>query len=213
MTANAPSSALRGARVMLYSHDTFGLGHLRRSRALAGAITHADPTASALILTGSPVAGRFAFPSRVDHVRLPGVIKRSDGSYASRTMGMSIEETTSLRAGLIRSTALQYAPDVLIVDKEPTGFRGELLPTLDELKSNGNTQLILGLRDVLDEPEVLATEWARKDAVAATEQFYDEIWVYGIRSVYDPTAGLPLSPEAQARMHWTGYLRDRKSVV
>ncbi|KXF91272.1 glycosyltransferase family protein [Phaeobacter inhibens] len=207
MTANAPSSALRGARVMLYSHDTFGLGHLRRSRALAGAITHADPTASALILTGSPVAGRFAFPSRVDHVRLPGVIKRSDGSYASRTMGMSIEETTSLRAGLIRSTALQYAPDVLIVDKEPTGFRGELLPTLDELKSNGNTQLILGLRDVLDEPEVLATEWARKDAVAATEQFYDEIWVYGIRSVYDPTAGLPLSPEAQARMHWTGYLR------
>lgn len=120
---------------------------------------------------------------------------------------MSIEETTSLRAGLIRSTALQYAPDVLIVDKEPTGFRGELLPTLDELKSNGNTQLILGLRDVLDEPEVLATEWARKDAVAATEQFYDEIWVYGIRSVYDPTAGLPLSPEAQARMHWTGYLR------
>ena len=74
---------IRGPRVMLYSHDTFGLGHLRRSRALAGAITAADPSASALILTGSPVAGRFAFPSRVDHMRLPGVIKRSDGSYAS----------------------------------------------------------------------------------------------------------------------------------
>ena len=80
MTSNAPKSATRGARVMLYSHDTFGLGHLRRSRALASAITSADPSASALILTGSPVAGRFAFPSRVDHVRLPGVIKRSDGS-------------------------------------------------------------------------------------------------------------------------------------
>ena len=74
---------IRGPRVMLYSHDTFGLEHLRRSRALAGAITAADPSASALILTGSPVAGRFAFPSRVDHMRLPGVIKRSDGSYAS----------------------------------------------------------------------------------------------------------------------------------
>ncbi|MFV1442901.1 MULTISPECIES: glycosyltransferase family protein [unclassified Phaeobacter] len=207
MTVNAPSSTPRGPRVMLYSHDTFGLGHLRRSRALAGAITDADPSASALILTGSPVAGRFAFPSRVDHVRLPGVIKRSDGSYASRTMGMSIEETTTLRAGLIRSTAMEYAPDVLIVDKEPTGFRGELLPTLEELQRKGKTRLILGLRDVLDEPEVLATEWARKDAVAATEQFYDEIWVYGIRSVYDPTAGLPLSADAQARMHWTGYLR------
>jgi predicted glycosyltransferase len=197
----------RGPRVMLYSHDTFGLGHLRRSRALAGAITAADPTASALILTGSPVAGRFAFPSRVDHMRLPGVIKRSDGSYASRTMGMSIEETTALRSGLIRSMAQQYAPDVLIVDKEPTGFRGELLPALELLSQKGHSKLVLGLRDVLDEPEVLAEEWARKEAIAATEQFYDEIWIYGLASIYDPTKGLPLSPRVRDRMHWTGYLR------
>ena len=152
----------RAPRVMLYSHDTFGLGHLRRSRALATAITAADPTSSALILTGSPIAGRFTFPHRVDHVRLPGVTKLADGSYVSRTLGMSIDETTELRAGLIRSTAQQYQPDLLIVDKEPTGFRGELLPTLDMLLDNGRTRLVLGLRDVLDEPEVLAAEWAQK---------------------------------------------------
>jgi predicted glycosyltransferase len=197
----------RGPRVMLYSHDTFGLGHLRRSRALASAITTADPSASALILTGSPVAGRFAFPSRVDHMRLPGVIKRSNGSYASRTMGMSIEETTEMRSGLIRSMAEQYEPDVLIVDKEPTGFRGELLPALAVLAAQGRTKLVLGLRDVLDEPEVLAAEWSRKEAIQATEAFYDEIWVYGLRSIYDPTRGLDLSPAVQDRMHWTGYLR------
>ncbi|WP_345741029.1 hypothetical protein [Pseudophaeobacter arcticus] len=197
----------RGPRVMLYSHDTFGLGHLRRSRALAGAITAADPTASALILTGSPVAGRFAFPNRVDHMRLPGVIKRADGSYASRTMGMSIEETTELRSGLIRSMAEQYDPDVLIVDKEPTGFRGELMPTLKLLAEQQRTKLVLGLRDVLDEPEVLAAEWARKEAVETTENYYDEIWVYGLSSIYDPTQGLGLSAATRARMHWTGYLR------
>ncbi|WP_240931864.1 glycosyltransferase family protein [Parasedimentitalea denitrificans] len=206
-TTSNTDNARRAPRVMLYSHDTFGLGHLRRSRALAGAITAADPSASALILTGSPVAGRFAFPERVDHVRLPGVTKLSDGSYASRTMGMSIDETTSLRSGLIRSTAEQYDPDVLIVDKEPTGFRGELLPTLDMLKSSGRAKLVLGLRDVLDEPKVLAAEWERKGAIPATEGFYDELWVYGQRDIYDPTAGLDLSPEVQARTHWTGYLR------
>jgi predicted glycosyltransferase len=200
-------SGHRGPRVMLYSHDTFGLGHLRRSRALAEAITGANPATSALILTGSPVAGRFTFPRRVDHVRLPGVTKRSDGSYISQTMGMDIDETTELRAGLIRSTAMQYEPDVLIVDKEPTGFRGELIPTLDHLKAGGKTSLVLGLRDVLDEPEVLAAEWDRKGALAATETYYDEIWIYGLRSIYDPTAGLALSAGAQARMHWTGYLR------
>jgi len=197
----------RAPRVMLYSHDTFGLGHLRRSRALAAAITSADPTASALILTGSPVAGRFTFPQRVDHVRLPGVTKLADGSYVSQLMDMSIEETTDLRAGLIRTTAEQFKPDILIVDKEPTGFRGELLPTLDDLQSGGQAKLVLGLRDVLDEPEVLATEWDRKGALQATEDYYDEIWVYGLRSIYDPTAGLDLSARAQARMHWTGYLR------
>jgi len=201
------SHGARSPRVMLYSHDTFGLGHLRRSRALAAAITSADPNTSALILTGSPVAGRFTFPQRVDHVRLPGVTKLADGSYASQSMDMTIEETTDLRAGLIRTTAQQYKPDILIVDKEPTGFRGELVPTLDDLQSGGHAKLVLGLRDVLDEPEVLATEWARKGALQATEDFYDEIWVYGLRSVYDPTAGLDLSARAQSRMHWTGYLR------
>lgn len=204
---SASSPIKRGARILFYSHDTFGLGHLRRSRALAGAITAADPSASAMILTGSPVAGRFAFPTRVDHMRLPGVIKRADGSYASRTMGMSIEETTEMRAALIRSTAEQFDPDVLVVDKEPTGFRGELLPTLDMLQERGTARLVLGLRDVLDEPEVLRAEWDRKCALDAAERYYDEIWVYGLRSIYDPTQGLDLSADAQARMHWTGYLR------
>lgn len=197
----------RAPRILFYSHDTFGLGHLRRSRALAAAMTEADPQASALILTGSPVAGRFTFPRRVDHVRLPGVTKRADGSYAARTIGMGIEEVTELRSGLIQTAVQQFDPDVLIVDKEPTGFRGELLPTLEYLEKNCDTKLVLGLRDVLDEPEVLAAEWARKDAVAATERFYHEIWVYGLHSIYDPTKGLSLSSSAQARIHWTGYLR------
>ncbi|WP_174235109.1 glycosyltransferase family protein [Ruegeria sp. EL01] len=203
----AKTKSNRAPRILFYSHDTFGLGHLRRSRALAAAMTQADPSASALILTGSPVAGRFTFPRRVDHVRLPGVTKRADGSYAARTIGMGIDEVTELRSGLIQTAVQQFNPDVLIVDKEPTGFRGELLPTLKQMENDSGIKLILGLRDVLDEPEVLAAEWARKDAIAATERFYHEIWVYGLRSIYDPTEGLPLSPAAQSRIHWTGYLR------
>ncbi|WP_299962934.1 glycosyltransferase [uncultured Roseobacter sp.] len=194
-------------RIVLYSHDTFGLGHLRRSRALASALTAANPQASAIILTGSPVAGRFTFPERVDHMRLPGVTKLTDGSYVSQTLGLDIDETTNLRSGLIQTAIEQYEPDLLIVDKEPTGFRGELLPTLNWLAERDGTRCVLGLRDVLDAPEPLAAEWARKGATDAAEAFYDEIWVYGPRLVYDPTAGLPLSEDTRARLHWTGYLR------
>jgi predicted glycosyltransferase len=192
---------------MFYSHDTFGLGHLRRSRALASALMAADPGASAIILTGSPVAGRFTFPERVDHMRLPGVTKLPDGSYVSQTLGLDIDDTTAMRSGLILTAVQQFRPDLLVVDKEPTGFRGELLPTLEWLKANSNSKCVLGLRDVLDEESALAEEWARKGAVAATERFYDEIWVYGPKSVYDPTSGLPLSDATRARLHWTGYLR------
>ncbi len=201
----------RSKRVMFYSHDTFGLGHLRRSRAIASHLTATDPNASAIILTGSPVAGRFTFPERVDHVRLPGVTKLPDGSYVSQTLGLDIDKTTALRSALIQGTVEQFEPDLLVVDKEPTGFRGELLPTLEWLAQGGRTKLVLGLRDVLDEPKVLAAEWERKGAVEATEQFYDEIWVYGPKSVYDPTDGLTLSDSTRARIHWTGYLRREVS--
>ena len=201
-TARAPSR-----RVMLYSHDTFGLGHLRRSRALATALTAGDPEASAIILTGSPVAGRFTFPERVDHIRLPGVTKLPDGSYVSSTLGLDIDATTNLRAGLIQSAVEQYRPDLLIVDKEPAGFRGELLPTLKRLQAQGGCRVVLGLRDVLDEPEVLAAEWERKGAVTAAETYYDEFWIYGNEDIYDPTSGLPFSDATRARMHYTGYLR------
>ncbi|WP_299415670.1 hypothetical protein [uncultured Sulfitobacter sp.] len=201
-TARAPTR-----RVMLYSHDTFGLGHLRRSRALATALTAGDDKASAIILTGSPVAGRFTFPERVDHIRLPGVTKLPDGSYVSSTLGLDIDATTSLRAGLIQSAVEQYKPDLLIVDKEPTGFRGELLPTLEWLQAQGNCRIVLGLRDVLDEPEVLAAEWERKGAVKAAEAYYDEFWVYGVEDIYDPTSGLPFTQATRDRIHYTGYLR------
>jgi len=194
-------------RVLFYSHDTFGLGHLRRSRALASAICGANDQISAIILTGSPVAGRFTFPDRVDHIRLPGVTKNPDGSYASETLGLDIDETTALRAGLIKSAAEHFNPDILVVDKEPTGFRGELLPALDWLKSKRKAHLVLGLRDVLDEPDVLAAEWDRKGALEAAENYYDEIWVYGLESIYNPTAGLDMSTSMRDRMKYTGYLR------
>ena len=206
-TAPQPITSGKPSRALLYSHDTFGLGHLRRSRAVAAALTQAGVVTSAIILTGSPVAGRFTFPEAVDHVRLPGVKKLADGSYASQTEGMDIDGTTALRAGVISSTVEEYAPDLLIVDKEPTGFRGELLPTLEKLRAAGRTRIVLGLRDVLDEQEVLAAEWDRKGATAATEKYYDELWVYGPRSVYDPTDGLPLSSDVRARTYWTGYIR------
>ncbi|QIE57179.1 hypothetical protein G5B40_18080 [Pikeienuella piscinae] len=208
MTDFAGSGAGRGQgrRVVLYSHDTFGLGHLRRSRTIAQALAADDPTLSALIMTGSPIAGRFDFADRVDHVRLPGVVKMPDGTYASHNLGLDIEDTVHLRAALLSAAEESFDPDLVIVDKEPWGFRNELTATLETAKSRG-ARLVLGVRDVLDERETLRREWARKDAVAAIERYYDEIWVYGLPEICEPLAGLPLSRRVTEKIRYTGYLR------
>ncbi|MEM6971884.1 MAG: glycosyltransferase [Pseudomonadota bacterium] len=195
-----------GIRALLYSHDTYGLGHLRRARTIAGALSRRLDGASALIVTGSPIAGRFDFAERVDHVRLPGVVKHSDGSYTASNLAMDIDAMARLRGSVIEAAAREFAPDLLIVDKEPWGFRQELAETLSLLRGHG-TRIVLGLRDVLDDEDALAREWERKGAVEAIERFYDEIWVYGVPAMCQPLAGLGLSPRMEAKTVYTGYLR------
>lgn len=196
----------RGRRVVLYSHDTFGLGHLRRSRTIAQALTSNDPDLSAIIMTGSPIAGRFDFPDRVDHVRLPGVVKLPDGTYASHNLGLDIEDTVELRAALLSAAEETFDPDLIIVDKEPWGFRNELAATLETAKSRG-ARLVLGVRDVLDDAETLRREWERKDALRAIETYYDEIWIYGRPEICEPLAGLPISQRMLDKVRYTGYLK------
>ena len=122
-----------------------------------------------LILSGSPIIGSFDFRSRVDFVRIPGVIKLRNGEYTSLNLHIDIEETLAMRSSIIRHTAEIFDPDLLIVDKEPLGLRGEVRPTLELLRERG-TPLVLGLRDVMDDPTALEPEWERKNAVPALQR-------------------------------------------
>jgi predicted glycosyltransferase len=204
--AKAPSEPRGGSRVLIYSHDTFGLGHLRRSRAIANAIVEERPNTSVVIISGSPVIGNFEFGSGVDYIRIPGVTKLPDGDYRCLNLNVSLDEAVGLRQDLILQAVKSFKPDVFIVDKEPTGFRGEVLPALDYLKDSG-CHLVLGIRDVMDEPALLVPEWERKDAREALIRYYDEIWVYGLKDVYQPLAALNLPPHVEQRITYTGYLR------
>ena len=197
---------MASARVMLYSHDTFGLGHIRRTRAIANAIEAAYEGTSILIASGSPLTGSFHFRPGIDFVRFPGVIKHDDGGYASANLHLSLEETTALRATIIRSAAEAFRPDVFIADKEPVGFCGELLPTLDLLERLG-THCVAGLRDVLDETAVVRREWSHNGTVRALTHYYDSILVYGLEEFYAPLSGVPLPSTVHERIRYTGYLR------
>jgi predicted glycosyltransferase len=200
------SDARDRKRILIYSHDSFGLGHLRRCRTIAQILVAGAPSVSVLILSGSPMIGRFDFGERVDFVRVPGIIKLGNGDYTASGLDLDIGETVALRSSIIRHTASVFDPDLFIVDKEPLGLRGEVHDTLRDLRVAG-CPLILGLRDVLDEPAALAREWARKGADHAVRDLYDQVWVYGLPQVYDPLAGQALPPSVGRKTSFTGYLR------
>ncbi|MFI4998661.1 MAG: glycosyltransferase family protein [Reyranellales bacterium] len=196
----------RSKRVLLYSHDSYGLGHVSRCRTIANAIVEADQSVSVLILSGSPVIGSYEFRSGIDFVRVPGVVKQIDtGEYDSANLRVGVEHTLEMRTRIIRDTADIYRPDLFIVDKEPLGLRGEVLPTLELLKSRG-VPLVMGLRDVMDDPTQLAREWDRKNVVPALRNLYDEIWVYGLPQINKPMAGISLPPSVRHKTVYTGYL-------
>jgi len=195
-----------GTRILIYSHDSFGLGHLRRCRAIANSLVGHRPELSVVILSGSPIIGSFDFRPRVDFVRIPGVIKLREGDYTSLSLDMSIEELMDVRAAIIEGTATAFEPDIFLVDKEPLGLRGEVRNTLEMLNERG-VPCILGLRDVMDDPELLSEEWTRKNAVPALRDLYDDIWVYGLREIHDPLFGLEIPQSIRDKLTFTGYLR------
>ncbi|MDP2376880.1 glycosyltransferase family protein [Reyranella sp.] len=201
-----PASS-RSKRVLIYSHDSFGLGHVSRCRTIANALVEADQSVSVLILSGSPMIGSYEFRSGIDFVRVPGVVKQIDtGEYDSANLRVGVEHTMEMRTRIIRDTADIFRPDLFIVDKEPLGLRGEVSPALRLLKDRG-TPLVLGLRDVMDDPAALAQEWERKNVVPALRDLYDEIWIYGLPQINKPLTGIDVPPSVRHKTVYTGYLR------
>ncbi len=200
----------RQPRMLIYSHDSFGLGHLRRCRAIAQSLVAYREDLSILMIAGSPIVGAFSFSPNVDFIRVPGVVKLANENYQPHSPGISIEDLMTIRSSIILETARVFEPDIFLVDKEPLGLRGEVEDTLRYLKDQKKL-LVLGLRDVMDEPSRLAAEWERKQSLPSLEQLYDHIWIYGLEEVHDPLAGIAVSEAVRQKTRFTGYLRRGKT--
>lgn len=207
---NSRSAIDDGARVLIYSHDTFGLGHLRRSLLIAHRLTELPEISSILIATGSPLAQSFPLPAICDSLKLPAVTKRQNGQYMSRSLGIPPHEIFSLRAGILEAAARSFSPDLILVDHAPVGAHGELWPLLRWAKSRQNPpHLILGLRDIIDAADRVAEEWERSAAWSSVDGMYDRILVYGDPKVLTTAEELGLPARHGARLRYVGYLTRR----
>jgi len=204
-----PSRAI-GPKILLYSHDTFGLGNIHRTLLVAEALTGALPGAAVLIVTGSPVIHALRIPDGIDYVKLPCLDRVAAERYQPRFLSSWSDDVKRMRRDILRKAALGFDPDLVIVDKRATGVDGELLGTLAALKRlRRPPRIVLGLRDILDEPARTRHALAKSHAFATIERYYDEVWVYGTPVVFDTVREYGF-PEAVARKTaFCGYLRTR----
>jgi predicted glycosyltransferase len=189
----------------MYSHDTYGLGHIRRTMAIASQLR--APNINILILTGSPIVGRFRFPEQIDFVRIPGMIKKTNEEYLPLSIKINASHALDIRKNIITATAKTFQPHLFIVDKEPLGLKKEILPTLQWLqRCQSGTRSVLGLRDVMDDREIVRSDWQKKGVYEILDKLYSEIWVYGNRELYDPIEEYAIPESISRKMYFTGYI-------
>jgi predicted glycosyltransferase len=194
-------------KILMYSHDSYGLGHLRRTLALAEAFVGAETNTSILILTGSTVSSAFRMSFGIDLVKLPSAVKVASRVYEPSRMSIEFESLKNLRSSLILSAVKSFDPDVFIVDKAPLGMKREVYPALEFLHTERpSTLTVLGLRDVMDDPARIRRTWREGRISTAIETLYDTILVYGPREIYDPLPEYGLSVATLRRCHYVGYV-------
>lgn len=205
--------AARRTRVVLYSHDTLGFGHLRRNMLLAGALRRLDPAPDVLMIAGMAEAGAFRRPEGVDMLTLPAYGKRADGSYHARSLALDLAELARLRGDIIRGAMLAYDPDLVIVDNVPRGAQSELDRALSALRKRGRARIVLGLRDVIDAPETVRAQWLQRRNFAAVRDWFDEVWIYGDPNFFDLIAEYGFGGAFAAKARFMGYLDPRARLA
>jgi predicted glycosyltransferase len=204
-TTNAKAGPAK--RVVIYSHDTFGLGNIRRMLEVARHLVQTSPEVSVLVLTGSPMLHAFRIPAGIDYVKLPCLARDTSGRYSARSLPLDLQQTVRLRANLIKSAIADFEPDVVLVDKKPFGVEDELAGVFEALpRSPHRPRLVLLLRDILDSAEATRRIWQKNGCFEAIDAYYDEVLVVGSPSIFDLRREYAFPPFAAAKVRFCGYI-------
>ncbi len=196
-------------RLLMYSQDGMGLGHLRRTHNIAREILAREPEAAILVVADSPVAPFFTPIPGMTFLKLQTIVKIGDGEWRASKEATSIDDAVEQRGEQIVDAFREFQPDVISVDHMPLGARGELKPLLDAVSGGAKSpRMVLGLRDVLDTPSTIRDAWDQLGAYDYLER-YESVLIYGCKDVYDAEAAYNLKPRARD-VTYCNYVAPRK---
>ncbi len=203
----------RGPSVMMYSHDTIGLGHMRRNAAIAQELVARVPGISVLMLVGCPAGLMFEPHPGIDYVKLPSLTKLGRGRWQAGSLRIDAATTRALRAGILERVIETFQPDVFLVDHEPAGVWEELVEPIRALRAGGRTRVILGLRDILDDPDRVAQAWSGSGVDQVISTLYDDVLIYGDEGFYASNAAYGLEHLRPGHVHYCGAVTTARSAL
>ena len=195
-------------KLLVYSHDTYGLGNLRRMLSICQSLSHAIPDLSILLLSGSPMVQSFRLADGLDYIKLPCLTRTEREGYAVKSLRLGIAEGIKLRSDLILAAAANFQPDLFLVDKKPFGIKNELKASLEYLKETSpQLKVALILRDILDAPESTVNVWKAHDYYEVIDSFYELVLVLGQAEVFDPRSEYEFPNSIASKVNFCGYTR------
>jgi predicted glycosyltransferase len=189
------------------SYDQRGLGRTSRTLDIAAALATKFSDCAILVLSNLSIVGRFRTPPGVDVVRMPSI--GPPGGAGAARMSIDRERALQIRQMLAAGTVESFRPDLVVIDRDPAHLPLEMQAVLTVVREKlPKTRVAWALPDVVGAPGVVSSRWSAEGVYQALDRFCDEVWVYGVRGVFDQAREYRFPAALAEKVHYTGYLRS-----
>jgi predicted glycosyltransferase len=180
---------------MYYTHNSIGLGHAFRALAVLTGMREHRPDIDFLVVSGTSVPELF-LKNGIEIIKLPSIKFHIDDNIhllvPRYLRHCSVEEVSDLRQKIIEDTFNTFQPDVLIVEHNMLGQRGEIIPLLlkkwRHIPQNDTFALVHISRGILRNPSLIEAPFndrRQKSESIYVGDLYDFIYVMEDREVID----------------------------
>lgn len=194
--------------ILFYVQHLLGIGHLRRTLAIAQACLE-EGLDVRVVSGGIPVKQEMFKAVRVH--QLPPV-KSADLSFSSIVDQDGLPVTSELeqrRADKLLRIFSDNQPSVLVTELFPFGrrrFRFEIMPLLKEAKKTG-TKVVCSVRDSVQ----IRSNQREDESLDVLNQFYDEVLVHGDPEFLPFEASFAKAASIKSIMGYTGLVDTNSS--
>lgn len=207
-------------RILVYTHNSIGVGHAFRTSAVITGIKKWRPDIDFLVISGTSVPQVF-FREGIEVIKLPSVkldIDRKDNPLCSRYLaGFELETIFDFRQRLILASFDFLQPDALIIEHNMTGQMSELIPLLMKkwMRKGGPVDFAVAhiCRGIMKWIPLLSIPYQnprhRSESINIGS-LYDFMYVLEDREIIDINREfLGNDPELEKKIHYLGKITNK----